>query len=82
MSDPVHIPRGYFKDDDPVPCWLATVTGEDRHLGKPIIKCRCGIVVSRVTNSFLHDRPNPEACGWHVFLILDDWTGLEFLPES
>jgi len=90
MSDLVHLPRGYFKDDDPVPCWIATVGGEDRHPCKPIIKCRCGIVVTiglhhvhadgRVTNSFLHDKPQPEACGWHVYLILDGWLGLEFLP--
>lgn len=91
MSDLTHIPRGYFNDDDPVPCWLAAVTGEDRRPCKPLIKCRCGMAVSldlhhvhtdgRVTNSFLHDRPQPEACGWHVFLILDGWIGLEFPPE-
>jgi hypothetical protein len=92
MSDLVHLPRGYFNDNDPVPCWLATVTGEDRHPCKPIVKCKCGIIVSldshhvhadgRITNSFLHDKPQPEACGWHVFLILDDWIGLEFLPDK
>ena len=92
MSDLVHIPRGYFNDDDPSPCWIAVVGGEDRHPIKPVIRCKCGIVCSiglhhvhadgRVTNSFLHDKPAPEACGWHVFLFLDGWIGLEFPPEQ
>lgn len=92
MSELVHLPRGYFNDDDPVPCWIATTGGEPPQPRKPIIRCKCGMVLTielhhvhadgRVTNSFLHHRPVPEACGWHVYLILDDWIGLEFPPEN
>lgn len=92
MSDLVHLPRGYFNDNDPAPCWIATRGGDPPQPRKPIIRCQCSMVLTielhhvhadgRVTNSFFHHRPVPEACGWHVFLVLDDWLGLEFLPEQ
>lgn len=93
MSDLVHLPRGHFNDNnDLVPCWIATTTGSPPQPSRPIIRCQCGMVLTielhhvhadgRVTNSFYHRRPTPEACGWHVYLVLDDWIGLEFLPEN
>lgn len=89
MAETVHIPQGYLEDDDPAPCWIAAT--QDGKPSKPIIRCKCGQLTciglhhvhkdGRVTASFIHDVPQPEACGWHVFLVLDDWLGLEFLPE-
>lgn len=90
MSETVHFPRGYMEDDDPAPCWILLQSGGVPV--KPAIRCKCGMLTciglhhvhpdGRVTASFLHDKPQPEACGWHVFLILDDWVGLDFPPES
>jgi hypothetical protein len=84
-----HIPKGDF--DSPAPCWIPLVEGDDHRPCKPAIKCKCGMVTGiglhhvhpdgKVTASFYHDKPQPEACGWHVFLILDNWTG-QFFPEK
>jgi hypothetical protein len=90
MSDTVRIPEGDL--DAPAPCWIPIVTGEPPRPCKPVIKCRCGMLTGiglhhvhpdgSVTASFVHDKPAPEACGWHVFLILDGWTGEEYPPEG
>lgn len=58
---------------------------------KPVIRCRCGKLMSiglhhvhpdgRVTASFLHDQPVPDACGFHEFLELEGYGGPEFPPR-
>jgi hypothetical protein len=38
-----------------------------------------------VTASFFHDKPEPEACGWHVYLFLEGYAeeiGIDFPPEK
>ncbi|MGI8655462.1 MAG: hypothetical protein ACR2LC_09610 [Pyrinomonadaceae bacterium] len=90
MAGEIHIPRGYMEDTDPAPSWIALQDSDGNQI-KPAIRCQCGMLTciglhhvhadGRVTASFLHDIPQPEACGWHEFLILDGWFGFEFLPE-
>lgn len=85
----IRIPKGDF--DSPAPCWIPLTTGEDHRPSKPLVKCQCGMVTGiglhhvhtdgKVTNSYYHDAPKPEACGWHVSLTLDDWSGLDFPPD-
>lgn len=73
----VRIPKGTA--DTPGPCWLPVPGARPT---RPIIKCRCGELVTTgltwaerdgvVTASFYHAR-GERPCGWHDFLILDDW---------
>jgi hypothetical protein len=92
---PVSIPRGFFEDDDPRPCWIPLVTGDPPRRCKPAIRCKCGMVTciglhhvhadGTVTASFIHDKPEPEACGWHVHLFLEGYAeeiGIDFPPEK
>lgn len=97
MADTVHVARGsieegptsYWAARSPTPCWM--IIEIDGRTAKPIIKCNCGELVSlasghhvyadgHVTNSFYHREP--EGCGWHVYLILDDWTGEDLPPGT
>lgn len=94
MSDVIKIPRGCFDDkEDPSPCWVSIVEGDEKRPAKPGIRCKCGEYTNialhhvhadgTVTNSFYHTNGNP--CGWHVFLFLEGYSeaiGLEFLPEK
>jgi hypothetical protein len=89
MAETVHLQKGDF--DAPAPCWIPIVEGDPARPAKPVIKCQCGAPTGiglhhvhadgRVTQSFLHDKPAGDACGWHVFLILDGWSGQDFPPE-
>ena len=93
----VHLPKSEY-DDDTKPAWLPIQDREGHALKPLIrCACGqlCGIGLHHVhpdgtvTASFLHQWPegSPEAlacqgCGWHEYLILDNWTGDDFPPES
>ena len=67
------------------PGWIACQDGEGKTL-KPAVVCNCGERFGlrnhhvhsdgRVTESFYCK----DGCGWHVYLILDGWTGEDFPP--
>ena len=77
------------------PGWSQAVD-TDGKLVKPTIRCNCGQwsgirlhhvhADGHVTNSFFHatkeQHPMGDAsgCGWHVFLILDNYHGGDFPP--
>jgi hypothetical protein len=63
------------------------------HNLKPVIRCKCGELCNirnhhihadgRVTESFFHVAPmtnNP--CGFHEYLELEDWYGLNMPPGT
>ena len=63
---------------------------------KPYIICKCGKSTGiglhyihkdgKVTASYFHTKAgeygDPDGCEWHVFLILDNWTGEEYPPRK
>ena len=85
----VTVPKGNY--DGPTPCWVSLVDRDGKEL-KPIIRCQCGTLCGirnhyvhpdgKVTASFYHSADMPGGCGWHVFLMLADWTGSEFPPGA
>jgi hypothetical protein len=71
------------------PGWIQTVDQAGNHL-KPVIRCNCGMYLGiglhhvhpdgRVTASFFHQKSDkdPNGCGWHVYIELQNWSGEEF----
>jgi hypothetical protein len=95
MAKTIHIPKT-DKDHTIFPAWIPTVDSSGKSL-KPSIRCKCGVHTGiglhhvhpdgRITASYFHElkEDQPEGhkgCGWHVYLILDGWTGEEYLPNK
>ncbi len=84
------IPKGDYDKPEIAPAWLP-IEDTDGNSARPIIRCRCQKLMSiglhhvhadgRVTASFLHDQPVPDACGFHEFLELEGYDGPEFPPR-
>jgi hypothetical protein len=91
MSEVIHIPKANEQHTN-YPCWLETETSAGVVV-RPHIRCKCGDYLNciahhihpdgTVTASFYHKEGDPHGgCGWHVYLKLEDWPGLEFLPHQ
>lgn len=86
---PVHIPKCNDEHDN-YPCWCPVVDTEGKVL-RPLVRCKCGTYTGiglhhvhpdgKVTRSYFHDQ-GEDACGWHVWLVFDDYDRGEFLPNS
>jgi len=97
MAETVRIPEAKEGPTwyDRSPAWAQPT--QDGKPVKPIIRCNCGqwsgIALhhvhadGRVTKSFFHatkaQHPmgDDSGCGWHVFLVLDGYTGGDFPPD-
>lgn len=98
MADIVRIPEAvesewYAKS----PAWAQPVDTAGNKL-KPIIRCNCGQwsgiglhhvhADGRVTASFFHatkaqhPQGDDSGCGYHVYLVLDKYSGGEFPPDK
>ena len=98
MSNLIEIPKANKIEEYPYadnfPCWLP-VQDKDENIVRPMIICNCGVYTGvnahhihkdgRITASYYHPKEvngYPNGCGWHVFLKMKDWIGLEFLPHK
>jgi hypothetical protein len=72
----------------PKPCWLPIQDIKGNPM-KPVVVCNCGKrtqinkhhvhASGLVTASYYHPK-DLGGCGYHVYITLQDWIGLEFLP--
>jgi hypothetical protein len=77
------------------PGWFSVTDGDGKVL-KPLIRCNCGSVSGiglhhvhtdgSITASFFHKKgtvypEDPDGCGWHVYLKLENWTGQDIPPD-
>lgn len=87
--DIVKIPK-INEDWDNQPAWMPRVDKNDKPI-HPRIMCKCSKILNienyhihlngEVRASFIHNR-GTRACGWHVFLNLEDYDGPELLPKN
>ena len=90
----VTIPELTYPSDHRGVGWIKMTRNTNKRIEKPIIRCNCGVWVGiynhhiypngTVTPSFHHKHNDFKAkdnkgCGWHVSLVLKDWTGGELL---
>ena len=91
MPDRIHIPKEDDWDKNGRPVWHATAN-QDKSERKPLVVCNCGARLGlgnhsispngEVNPSFWHrdllKENDNQACGWHVWITLDDWSGSSF----